>query len=80
MERISRLAVAWAAAASVLLGTAYAQSAVGALAGTARDGSGSVVPGVTVVLVNEGTNDTREPTDRSPSARSRSACIRRDSR
>ncbi|WP_291984733.1 TonB-dependent receptor [Luteitalea sp.] len=62
MERISRLAVAWAMAASVLLGTAHAQSAVGALAGTARDGSGSVVPGVTVVLVNEGTNDTRETT------------------
>ena len=60
MERIARLVAATAAALVLLVGTAHAQSAVGAIAGVARDGSGSVVPGATVVLVNEGTNDTRE--------------------
>jgi hypothetical protein len=47
-------------ALGVCAGTARAQSAVGAVVGMVRDGSGSVVPGVTVTLVNEGTNDTRE--------------------
>ena len=60
MERIARLAAATAAALVLLVGTAHAQSAVGAIAGVARDRSGSVVPGATVVLINEGTNDTRE--------------------
>jgi hypothetical protein len=60
MDRIVRLVVATAATLVLLVGSAHAQSAVGAIVGVARDGSGSVVPGATVVLVNEGTNDTRE--------------------
>ncbi|HTV00687.1 MAG TPA: TonB-dependent receptor, partial [Luteitalea sp.] len=62
MERMVRLAAALAAALTLCAGAAFAQSAVGAVTGVARDGSGSVLPGATVVLVNEGTNDTRETT------------------
>lgn len=60
MERLKRLAAVLATAAALCADVARGQSAVGAVVGVVRDGSGSVVPGVAVTLVNEGTNDTRE--------------------
>src|SRR5688572_6766911 len=46
--RAMRAVVAFASAASVTLGLAYGQVATGGVRGIVRDGTGAVLPGVTV--------------------------------
>jgi hypothetical protein len=45
---------------SFLCGGLFAQTNLGRIVGTVRDNTGGVIPGVTVVVVNEGTSWTRE--------------------
>src|SRR5438874_11601238 len=47
-------------AAAVAARTAQSQGLTGQLSGTVIDAGGGVMPGVTVIVTNEGTNQTRE--------------------
>jgi hypothetical protein len=54
-----RFAVALAIIAALLPQRAFAQSVTGTISGTVVDPQGQVIPGATVTIINEATNDTR---------------------
>jgi Carboxypeptidase regulatory-like domain/TonB-dependent Receptor Plug Domain/TonB dependent receptor len=62
IRRLATIAAVMWVAASVATGTARAQGLTGQLSGTVMDAGGGVMPGVTVVVRNEGTNQARETT------------------
>ncbi len=62
IRRFATIVAVALGAAAVLTGTARAQGLTGQLSGTVMDSGGGVLPGATVVVHNEGTNQTRETT------------------
>src|SRR5258708_4288610 len=60
IRRFATIVALVACATAVAARTAQAQGLTGQLSGTVMDAAGGVMPGVTVVAKNEGTNQTRE--------------------
>lgn len=56
LARLARLAAAGAVASLLVVGPAAAQTSMGTVHGTVKDSTGAVLPGATVLLVNQATN------------------------